>query len=370
MARISQVGIGLVAAMSVAALTGCGGSGANSGDRDVVIDASVTRSSPKVIDLDGLTVSLYYEASNLLTTVGQYRPVVHWEITNTEPSTPKNFRANLEVRQGDKPIDVFISYQGDVDAKNEWIVSNITGNTSSGLTPELTGPQRDHSWQYLTSTTGEDFVFTLSDLTVSDTPLTPATPVGIPAPTFDATPEGSFNNLALERGWVVPDNFVSPVSSPDYVSDPVLRPAVAMRSFIRQINNWGSSGYANASPAEMFAEWMTKWDPEMLSTGIETLGDDQIKATYDRVKNGDIDHWFSNGTWLVGDGPKQIPPGTYRVTGAPGKMITDGYWERTSTSGDIIANNFVSSAQEVTVTISPTDGQFTSKRMGTWKPVG
>ncbi|MBM4574984.1 hypothetical protein GS896_25800 [Rhodococcus hoagii] len=368
MVRIAQVCVGMAAAASVVVVAGCGGSGGDSADRDVVIDASVTRSSPKVIDIDGLSVSLYYEASNLLTPVGEHRPVVHWEITNTEPSTPKSFRANLEVRQGEKPIDVFIGYQGDIDAKNEWIVSNISGTTSSGLTPELTGPQRDHSWQYLTSTTGEDFVFTLSDLTVSTTPLTPATPVGVPAPTFDATPDGAFNKLALERGWVVPDTFVSPAGSPDYISDPVLRPAAAMHSFIRQINNWGSGGYANASPTAMFAEWITKWDQEMLATGIELLGDDQIKATYQRVKNGDIDRWFSNGTWVIGDGPKQIPPGTYRVTAAPGKLITDGYWERTSKSGDIIANNFVSSAQEVTVTISPTDGQFTSKRMGTWKP--
>lgn len=60
----------------------------------------------------------------------------------------------------------------------------------------------------------------------------------------------------------------------------------------------------------------------------------------------------------------------YRCTAPEGKLITDGYWERTSTAGDIIENNFVTSAREVTVTIGAGDGQFTSTRMGTWRPVG
>ncbi|WP_169846683.1 hypothetical protein [Rhodococcus marinonascens] len=47
-----------------------------------------------------------------------------------------------------------------------------------------------------------------------------------------------------------------------------------------------------------------------------------------------------------------------------------GCCECTSKSGGIIDNNFMSSAQQVTVTIAVSDAQFTSKRMGTWKPVG
>lgn len=47
----------------------------------------------------------------------------------------------------------------------------------------------------------------------------------------------------------------------------------------------------------------------------------------------------------------------------------DCYWERTTKSGDIIDNHLATSAQEITVTIRASDGQFTSERCAVWKPV-
>lgn len=55
---------------------------------------------------------------------------------------------------------------------------------------------------------------------------------------------------------------------------------------------------------------------------------------------------------------------TRRQRGA-GATIKDGYWEITSASGDVLDNNFATSAQRVTVTIPARVGHFTSKAMGT-----
>lgn len=52
-----------------------------------------------------------------------------------------------------------------------------------------------------------------------------------------------------------------------------------------------------------------------------------------------------------------------------GELFENAYWERTSTSGDIITNDFVGSAQSVTVPIASTDGQFTANRFGFWSRI-
>jgi hypothetical protein len=67
----------------------------------------------------------------------------------------------------------------------------------------------------------------------------------------------------------------------------------------------------------------------------------------------------------VGDGTGKIPPGTYHTT----EMVADCYWERTTRGGDIIDNQFATAAQRITVTIRASDGSFTSRGCGTWKPV-
>jgi hypothetical protein len=72
---------------------------------------------------------------------------------------------------------------------------------------------------------------------------------------------------------------------------------------------------------------------------------------------------FGNGTYLIG---ADIAPGTYRTVGAP-----DGcYWARLrGTSGgsnDIIANDFGSGWN--VVTIAPTDLAFKTSGCGTWTP--
>ncbi|MFC8531958.1 hypothetical protein [Nocardia sp. NPDC057227] len=60
-----------------------------------------------------------------------------------------------------------------------------------------------------------------------------------------------------------------------------------------------------------------------------------------------------------------VQPGTYSTT----KAVSDCYWERLDPQGEILDNNFVSFAREVTVTIAATDGAFNSRNCGDWKRV-
>lgn len=69
---------------------------------------------------------------------------------------------------------------------------------------------------------------------------------------------------------------------------------------------------------------------------------------------------FGNGKYLVGD---DIQPGTYTTTG----RVSECYWERSDSQGNIIANNFVSIAPSITVTVDAGDAGFTSQGCGMWK---
>ncbi|MDR6989118.1 hypothetical protein J2Y66_003633 [Paenarthrobacter nitroguajacolicus] len=87
-----------------------------------------------------------------------------------------------------------------------------------------------------------------------------------------------------------------------------------------------------------------------------------------RVANGIPPAEFDDGTYEVG---KRIQAGTYKVEvplGASG--VRECYWERTTPSGGIIANDFINYApQAPAVTMYEGEG-FVSERCGTWRKVG
>lgn len=361
--------LGLVAVIGAAGLAACSSDSDTPQIRTVVVDSSVTDSAPKEVKLDGLTASFYYSTVNALGVGWAYRPVVHMTLTRTDVGEPKSFRTKVELRQGGNLIDAYFAYDDQGFSKNEKLVDDIAIETSVGLIPQKTGPRYDGKSDDVTSKTGNDFEFTLTDMEVGDTPFTPTEKARRTSPTFTDTPDDQFNKLANDRRWTAAKNFVSSKSS-GTAPDPIRAPAIAMRSFIQQVNDKASSAISPSSPTQTFQDWMKGWNPDMLAAGIDMLGDDAIKETYRRVQAGDIEQWFGSGTYVVGTGPNQIPPGTYQATATPDSLIKGGYWERTSISGDIIDNNFISSAQQVTVTIAPSDGQFTSSKMRTWKPVG
>ena len=79
---------------------------------------------------------------------------------------------------------------------------------------------------------------------------------------------------------------------------------------------------------------------------------------------------FPGGKAFIGNGYSpvngtiMIQPGTYK-TGP----VSDCYWERLDSQGNIIENNMVSASQSIVVTIQPTDAAFVSKKCGSWTRV-
>ncbi len=370
MRMIKGLVIGLTAVLGTTIITACGSSSAEdeAQNRTVIVDQSVKSANRKIVEVDGVTASFYYSTATASGPMGTNRPVVHVELEPITPGGVKNFRAKVEVRHDGNPVDTYYSFDNKGASKNEKITNDFEYKMSFGLLPQVTGPRHDGSSDDFASKTGTDFEFTIADIEIADTPFAPTELVRRALPTFADTPEDQFNKLAYDRRWPVSKNFTPPANSGS-TTDPVRLPATAMISFIRQVNERADSKTAVTSPTQVFEDWMKTWNADMLAKGIEVFGDDKIKETYRRVLAGDIERWFPSSTYIVGTGPGQIPPGTYQTT-APDRLFKDGYWERTSVSGDIIDNNFVSSAQQVTVTIGANDGQFTASRLGTWKPVG
>lgn len=74
---------------------------------------------------------------------------------------------------------------------------------------------------------------------------------------------------------------------------------------------------------------------------------------------------FFSGTYTVGTGTGQVPPGTYVVLD-----VRNCYWERVDRNGRTIENDFVTGAPRVVVVIGRNDAGFTNDRCGHWMRVG
>ncbi|MGC4792212.1 hypothetical protein ACLQ22_30865 [Micromonospora sp. DT178] len=85
----------------------------------------------------------------------------------------------------------------------------------------------------------------------------------------------------------------------------------------------------------------------------------QFLPTWKKAQTG-----MDEGSFEVGS---EVKPGTYQTTAhlLDGKVI-DCYWERTGANGRIIANNFITAATKVRVTIRSSDEMFTSRGCGNW----
>jgi hypothetical protein len=115
---------------------------------------------------------------------------------------------------------------------------------------------------------------------------------------------------------------------------------------------------------EMTALW-TKLRPEVRAVADAEAAKNaerQYNETHPMVK-------FDDGRYTVGEQPRMIQPGTYHLPGP----IRDCYWERSTGSGETIANNFITNAPSgVTVTLHAGEG-FTSQGCtdsGRWERTG
>ncbi|MFE5614091.1 hypothetical protein [Streptomyces sp. NPDC056524] len=195
---------------------------------------------------------------------------------------------------------------------------------------------------------------TLSAVVPSSTePWTPSPFPTTEEPTYPAGPEGEIDKLADEKGWSYAGSYDSASA---FVSD--------------MCESLPTSGADGVSRPQWLAEggYLDGDGKAILQVGIPKMCP-KWTATLQQAASGKYDRWFGDGTYVVSskpvEGEETIPPGTYR---SQGKM-EDCYWERTSESGDIIDNNFATSARSITVTIRSSDGQFTSEGCEVWKPV-
>ncbi|MFJ1782528.1 hypothetical protein ACIOKA_38115 [Streptomyces anulatus] len=162
------------------------------------------------------------------------------------------------------------------------------------------------------------------------------------------TPEDKVDAVAEAEGWL-PDEVASA-----YVAD-----------ICATLTDQEESG-----PGAV--QWLTldKTDGEhaaVLKAGVPLLCPEWSKTVV-RVLGSGV-RFYSDGTYRVtakpGADAEVIAPGRYRVSGA----LEDCYWERTSKGGEILDNGFATSAQDLTVTVEASDGQFTARGCGVWKPV-
>lgn len=194
--------------------------------------------------------------------------------------------------------------------------------------------------------------------TVSPTPVVVPT---VEEPVFPDTPAGDIDRIADEKGWIIDDLYGS------------------ASAFVTDIcESLPVSAVDGASRPQWLAEFghLDGAGEDALKVGIPKLCPKWSKVLREAV-SGDYERWFGNGTYVVSS--KQptaaqleededlvtIPPGTYRSSG----RMENCYWERTSEAGEILDNNFATSARSITVTIRSSDGQFTSESCAVWKPV-
>ncbi|MFF6931505.1 hypothetical protein [Streptomyces californicus] len=183
-------------------------------------------------------------------------------------------------------------------------------------------------------------------------------PTEVPEPVYPPGPEGEIDELADEKGWAVGSGSAS--------------------GFVRDIcESLPVSAVDGASRPQWLVEsgQMDGDNGEALLVGVPKLCPEWAKAVKEAV-SGSYERWFGDGAYVVsskmpsaeqlseGEG-LPIPPGTYRASG----RMEDCYWERTSKGGGILDNGFATSAQSITVTIRASDGQFTARGCGVWKPV-
>lgn len=183
-------------------------------------------------------------------------------------------------------------------------------------------------------------------------------------PEYPPTPQGEFDKLADSKGWVVDGMYGSASGFVEDICESL--PVSAIDGASRP--QWlVESGQMDGDGAAVLRAGVPRFCPKWTSAVKQAVA-------------GDYERWFSNGTYVVApSAPRKpneeppaadaeeesIPPGTYRAKG----RMEDCYWERTSKSGEILDNNFATSAREITVTVRESDGQFTSERCAVWKPV-
>ncbi|UXY24956.1 hypothetical protein N8I84_41715 (plasmid) [Streptomyces cynarae] len=172
-------------------------------------------------------------------------------------------------------------------------------------------------------------------------------------------PEGEIDRKADEEGWTY-DSLYS--SASEYVQDICDSLPVSAKDGASRPQWLAESGNMDGDGVKILEFGVPKLCPKWTSTVRQAA-------------SGHYERWLSGGEYEVTTNPKpydpssdsdvqEIAPGTYRAIG----HFSECYWERTSRSGDIIENKFVTQATTLTVTLRA--GELFKNECGTFKPVG
>ncbi|BDH07178.1 hypothetical protein [Streptomyces seoulensis] len=178
-------------------------------------------------------------------------------------------------------------------------------------------------------------------------------------PVYASGPEGEIDQKADEEGWAYDDRFYDSASA-----------------FVQDICDSLPDQAENSSPGQWLAEAgeMDDDGAAMLKFGVPKLCPKWTDAVQ-QAASGTYERYISGGDYEVKTHPKaldqsgaggvqEIGPGTYVASG----HFSDCYWERTAADGTIIANQFVTQATKLTVTLHV--GELFRQECGTFKPVG
>lgn len=196
----------------------------------------------------------------------------------------------------------------------------------------------------------------------SSPPVTESSP-DVPVestPAYPPGPEGEIDQKADEMGWVYDDSTYDSASA-----------------FVQDIcDSLPVSGVDGASRPQWLVEsgMMADDGKAILGFGVPKLCAKWSK-TVRQAASGDYPRWITSGDYEVKAHPKpfdpagdsdvqEIGPGTYEARGD----FKDCYWERTSQSGDILENKFVTQARVLRVSLRA--GELFKNECGTFKPVG
>lgn len=177
-------------------------------------------------------------------------------------------------------------------------------------------------------------------------------------PEYPPGPAGEVDRRADEEGWQVDELYATASEFVDdvCVSLPDHGEGQSRAQWLAEGGNLEGDGAA------------------VLSFGVPRMCPKWTSTVRDAV-SGHYDRWISVGDFEVVSHPapfdpeaesdvQQIGPGTYQASG----RFKDCYWERTSQGGDIIANQFVTQARKIRVTLRV--GELFKNDCGPFKPVG
>ncbi|MFJ2477101.1 hypothetical protein ACIOWI_29705 [Streptomyces sp. NPDC087659] len=164
----------------------------------------------------------------------------------------------------------------------------------------------------------------------------------------DTDASATFDLEAEANGWVFED---------------YAQPSEWVLMMCESMDAWGAG--ATETLAANHVPEMTDEEKAALGAGAPALCPKHKKAVSAALK-GDVDRaTMHSGSYEIVKNPgleeEKALPGTYRTAGD----LENCYWERSTQSGDIIANHSATQARKITVTVRAGE-LFNSEGCGTW----